>query len=278
MTTVADCMAVLDALYPAANAAEWDAVGLVVGDPGVDVRRVHVAVDPTEEVAVEAVATGAELLLTHHPLFLRGVHAVPATTPGGRVVATLVRGGCALMTAHTNADVARPGVSDALLAVLGVPGPGEPLQLLASGGEARLGLGRVGDLSRPETLRAFLARAAACLPATPAGVRAGGDPERLLRRVAVCGGSGGDLADAARAAGADVFVTADLRHHVALDALAAGGLALVDVTHWASERPWCDDVAQRLGAALPAVTVSVSTRVTDPWSLHEPTAPGGPSS
>ncbi len=118
--TVADCLAVLDRAYDPAWAEEWDAVGLTAGAPGDEVRRVHFAVDPTQEVADEAVAAGAQLLVTHHPLFLRGVHGIAETSAGGRVVTTLVRAGCALFTAHTNADVARPGVSDALAAALGL--------------------------------------------------------------------------------------------------------------------------------------------------------------
>lgn len=129
---------------------------------------------------------------------------------------------------------------------------------------APTGLGRVGSLPVETTLGEFTALVAGVLPATAAGVRASGPSSRPVRRVAVCGGSGGDLAGAASAAGADVLVTADLRHHTALEA----PLPVVDVAHWASEWPWCADVAARLGAALPDVTVDVSTQVTDPWELH----------
>lgn len=124
----------LEGLYPAGTAQSWDAVGLVCGDPDEPVRRVLLAVDPTAAVVDEALEWGAQLLVTHHPLLLRGVHGVPATTAKGRLVHRLVRGGCALLTAHTNADVASPGVSDALARVIGlgdlrplVPGPVAPL-------------------------------------------------------------------------------------------------------------------------------------------------------
>jgi dinuclear metal center YbgI/SA1388 family protein len=127
--TVADCLAIFDAAYDPSWAQDWDTVGLTAGAPGDEVSRVHFAVDPTQEVADEAVAAGAQLLVTHHPLFLRGVHAIAETSAGGRVVTTLVRAGCALFTAHTNADVARPGVSDALADALGLQEtrPIEPL-------------------------------------------------------------------------------------------------------------------------------------------------------
>ncbi len=109
-----DAVAVLDELYPPSWAASWDAVGLVCGDPSAEVRRVHFAVDPVEAVVDEALAVGADLLVTHHPLYLRGTSSVAATTPKGRVVHRLIAGGCGLLVAHTNADIARPGVNDAL--------------------------------------------------------------------------------------------------------------------------------------------------------------------
>ena len=95
-------------------------MGLVYGDPSQAVGKVLFAVDPTIEVAREAASWGADLLVVHHPLFLRGVHGFAETTPKGRTLATLVRAGCALFTAHTNADRAEPGVSDAMAAALGL--------------------------------------------------------------------------------------------------------------------------------------------------------------
>lgn len=117
---LADVVAVLERLYPPASAEPWDAVGLVCGDPQAPVRRVLLAVDPVADVVAEALAWEADLVLAHHPLLLRPVHGVPATTAKGRVVHDLVRSGCALYVAHTNADSARPGVSDALARVLGL--------------------------------------------------------------------------------------------------------------------------------------------------------------
>ncbi len=123
--------------YPPATAESWDAVGLVYGDPEAQARKVMFAVDPTLEVAREAVAWGADLLVVHHPLFLTPVHGFPATDPKGRTLATLAAAGCALLTAHTNADQAVDGVSEALALALGleqlqpiVPSAGEPLDKL----------------------------------------------------------------------------------------------------------------------------------------------------
>lgn len=129
--------AVVDLLhtwYPPSTAESWDAVGLVVGDPEAVVSKVMFAVDPTEEVAREAVAWGADLLVVHHPLFLKPVNGFAATTPKGRTLHVLASGGCALLTAHTNADQAVGGVSEAMALALGLrdlgpllPAPGEAM-------------------------------------------------------------------------------------------------------------------------------------------------------
>jgi dinuclear metal center YbgI/SA1388 family protein len=374
--SLADVISVLDELYDPRDAETWDAVGLVCGDPSQPVRKVLFAVDPVEDVIDEALAWGADLIVAHHPLLLTAVHGVPTSDPRGAIVHRLIRAGVALFTAHTNADVAPHGVSDALadniglvdleplaplpstlldglatyvpygdaervldaLAAAGagavgdysrcawwvdgqgtfVPGPdSEPtigeVGKVAAVGETRLelvlprgrraaviealrsahpyempafqlvelapepgdkGLGRVGSLPNPVTFRDFVPRVGLALLPTTWGVRGAGDPERLVRRVAVCGGSGGSLIARAGSVGADAFVTADLRHHVALDTLADGGPGLVDVAHWASEQPWTLDAALRvryvLGQRGTNVEVTASQLRTDPWTIAAP--------
>ena len=375
MPNLADVIDVLESAYDPRWAESWDAVGLVCGDPSADVRRVHLAVDPVAAVVDEAIAGGAQLLVTHHPLFLGGTTSVAATTAKGRVVHRLISAGCALYVAHTNADVANPGVSDALadtlslrdlrplqahdgdagdklvtfvpagvvdrvldaLAAAGAgaigdydrcaflspgtgtfrPGPGahptsgtpgevervdevrlemvvprgrrtavlralvaahpyeEPawdLMPMAPTPTSR-GLGRVGELPQPTTLATFTAMAATALPATAWGVRAAGDPRRLIRTVAVCGGSGGSLAETAERAGADVLLTADLKHHATSEAIEDDVVALVDAAHWATEWPWLGQAARLVAAGVAAaadtVETTISTTVTDPWTVHE---------
>ena len=364
----------LDRLYDPRWAESWDAVGLVCGDPAAEVSRVLFAVDPVEAVVDEALDWGASLLVTHHPLLLRSVHGVPATTSKGRVVHRLIQAGCGLFVAHTNADAADPGVSDALAEALGLvdiapldpvaqdsqdklvtfvpdkhapalidalaaagagsigpydrcawtvhgtgtfrPGPTATPTIGAPGRVERVeevrvemvlprsrrtavvaalrsahpyeepafdvielaslpstrGIGRVGSLPEPETLEEFTARVASALPETVWGVRAAGDPEAPVRRVAVCGGAGDSLLPAAAHSGVDVYVTADLRHHPATEAIADGGPALVDVAHWASEWPWLPVAAGRLVAALKEEGTTVETRIsstcTDAWTVH----------
>jgi dinuclear metal center YbgI/SA1388 family protein len=297
--TVADIVRELEKIYPPETAADWDAVGLVCGDPATPVRKILFAIDPTLAVVEEAKEYGAQLLVTHHPLFLRGVHSVAATSAKGRVVHELLGAGCALFVAHTNADAAAPGVSDALARVIGLedltPLVGEPVgdpdgAAGAAGaggagggdGEGSIGIGRVGNLPTTVSLHELALIVAGALPATVQGVRAAGPEVGRVRRVAVCGGAGDDLFDAVRRSGADAFVTADLRHHPALEAReeSDGPPWLVDVSHWASEWPWLAGCADRVMAALGDVQTTVEARVsttrTDPWTMHVPSR-GGPA-
>lgn len=120
MPALSDVVSLLHGWYPPETADSWDAVGLVHGDPDQQVAKVLFAVDPTLEVAREAADWGADLLVVHHPLFLKPVHGFAATTPKGRTLAALAGAGCALLTAHTNADQALGGVSEAMAAALGL--------------------------------------------------------------------------------------------------------------------------------------------------------------
>ncbi|MEV5141452.1 Nif3-like dinuclear metal center hexameric protein [Streptomyces syringium] len=271
MPVLSEVIAALDALWPPERAEQWDAVGTVCGDPDASVGRVLFAVDPVQEVVDEAVELGADLLVTHHPLYLRGTTTVAASTFKGRVVHTLIKNDIALHVAHTNADRADPGVSDALAGALDLRVTG-PLVPDPSDSGGRRGLGRICEVEPPLTLAAFAARAAERLPATAQGIRVAGDPERLIRTVAVCGGSGDSLFDDVRAAGVDAYVTADLRHHPASEAQHHSPLALVDAAHWATEWPWIeqaaaqlDEISDRHGWGL---RTHISRTVTDPWTAH----------
>ncbi|GAA3991804.1 MULTISPECIES: Nif3-like dinuclear metal center hexameric protein [Streptomyces] len=274
MPRLSEVITALENLWPAARAESWDAVGTVVGDPDQEVTRVLFAVDPVQEIVDEALKLGADLLVTHHPLYLRGTTTVAASTFKGRVVHTLIKNDIALHVAHTNADKADPGVSDALAGALDlrvvrplVPDPADP--------SGRQGLGRICELDHPLSLRDFAARAAERLPATAQGIRVAGDPEAVIRTVAVSGGSGDSLFEDVRAAGVDAFLTADLRHHPASEFIADHAhspLALLDAAHWATEWPWCelaaaqlDEISDRNGWDL---RVHVSKTVTDPWTAH----------
>ena len=371
MPTLNEIVDLFHGWYPPDTADDWDAVGLVYGDPADAVRKVMFAVDPAPAVTAEAAEWGADLLVVHHPLFLKPVHGFAATTPKGRTLATLAKAGCALLTAHTNADQAVGGVSEALATALGLteqrplraasgtavdkltvytPADGAaPVRAaIAEAGAGRIGaydfasfssagkgrfrplegaepaIGTVGEietvdevrievvldralrsrvvaamlaahpyeepaydvvaLANPETaaagtgrvglverttLHEFAAAVAAALPETVHGVRVAGDPERSVRRIALCGGAGDFLLDEVARSDADVYVTSDLRHHPAAEFAEHGGPALVDVAHWAAEWTWLPVVEARVRETLgDSVETRVSTINTDPWTLR----------
>ncbi len=275
--TVADVMTLMEQWYPASTAESWDKVGLIVGDPSRRVERIYLAVDPVHDTIDEAAASGADMMITHHPLYLRGTSFLPESDPKGALVARLIRRGIALFNAHTNADVAHDGVAHALADLVGVK-ESEPLDTAGVDSEGRpIGLGRIGTIT-PTTFGEFADHVASVLPAGPNGLLSGGDENATIRTVAVSGGSGDHFLDLARQRGADVYLSADLRHHPASEHLEGGAPFLLCASHWASEWPWLPHLAQRLTAASSVanveVAVEVSTIVTEPWTRHRPTTGG----
>lgn len=358
--------------YPPRFAEEWDRVGLVCGDLDAEVTSILLAVDPTRAVAQEAVDKQTQLLIVHHPLYLRGTSSVAAQTPKGEVVHRLISAGVGLLTAHTNADTPASGVSAAMAQRLGLVEavPLDPAEqpydqlvvfvpidaaeavrgAMASAGAGHLGnydsctfsltgtgrfrplegaqpaigqvgaveaveevriealvarestpavieairqahpyeevahfvspqnlsapsdrgAGRIGQLPQPMSLREFAELVRQQLPATAHGVRVAGDPEKRVSTVALCGGSGDFLLDQARAVGADVYLTSDLRHHPALEHREYHSTtALVDVAHWAAEWCWLPLLQSRLQEHLgEKLKVEVSTLNTDPWTFR----------
>jgi dinuclear metal center YbgI/SA1388 family protein len=258
----------VEQLWPVDRAESWDSPGLVVGDPSTTVRHIHLAVDAVLKTADEALLMGADLLLTHHPLLLRGVTTVDETTTKGALIAKLIRGGASLLAAHTNADVVQTGTSRVLAHQLGLVDP-RPLDPTEHG--ASTGIGVVARFERPLTLMALARLLTDILPPTASGVRVAGDHDRVVETVALCAGAGDSLLGHPSVQNADVFITSDLRHHPASDArermLLGRGPALVDISHWASEWLWLDTAAAELRRVLPDVEVTLSDLRTDPWDF-----------
>ena len=276
---LAQVVAAFHDLYPPQLAAGWDASGLVCGRAAAPVKHVHFAVDALAATADEAVEHGAGLLITHHPLLLRGAQFIPDTDYKGHVLHTLIEGQCGLLGAHTNADAAIAGVNEALCDALNLTDRtalAEPQTQELGGEEHPVGTGRVGTLPEPLTLRALSERLADALPATAGGLRIAGRPEQRISRVALCGGAGDSLFEAVRSVGADVYITADLRHHPASEfreqELVRGTeCALIDCSHAASESLWLQRAGERLQALLAerghSITFTVSSLITDPWDF-----------
>lgn len=214
---------VLETLYPLRYAEEWDEPGLIVGDLNHEVNRIVFAADPTSAIVDKAVATGADLLVTHHPLFFRSVHEASGLGFRGDIVRRLYQHGCGLWVGHTNADAAYRGVGQAAADYFGLVGS-QPLVPIEDTAAAHpVGLGRVGRLPEPITLKDFAQRVFDEVSdhgmVTALGIQMCGDPEALVRRIAILPGSGDSLFNEVRETGADVYVTSDLRHHPVTDAI-----------------------------------------------------------
>lgn len=259
MPTIGDVIAQIDTWFPPESAEDWDAVGLLTGRRGDQVTGMAFAVDITAATIDWALQQEAQLLFVHHPLYLRGTTNVDGDSAKGALIHRAITGGLAVFVAHTNADVARPGVSDAIAEAMGLRET-RPIRALPT--DATLGVGRVGRLAQPCDLRTFVRRVTEVLPASPSGIRWAGDPDRRISRVAVCGGAGDDLLDEIDA---DVYVTSDLRHHVASEYLATDRAALIDVPHAAAEAMWLEPLAERVRQAFPDLVTDVYPGTTDPW-------------
>jgi len=266
-STVADVNAVVERLWPLSGAESWDAPGLVSGSPAAPVASILLTVDVVADVVAEAIELGAGLIVAHHPLLLRGVTSIAEDRYKGAVLASLIRGGCALIAAHTNADVVETGTSAALAEALGLV----DVAPITQGESPTRGIGRTGRLAEPTTLGRLARRLGDILPPTASGVRVSGDYDQPVHSVALCGGAGDSLLSEPAVLAADVYITSDLRHHPASEARenarVNGGPALIDVSHWASEWLWLEAAAGELREALPGVTVTVSELRTDPWDF-----------
>jgi dinuclear metal center YbgI/SA1388 family protein len=349
--TVRDVWRALDDHFPFAHRADWDNVGILLGDPGAPVRSVLVALDATPAVLSALRRRPADLLVTHHPVVFRPLPAIRPDRPEAAAAYALLRAGVAAISAHTNADVAPRGVSHAMARRLGLRGirpliPGEPssdackvvvfvpgshadavLAAAAGAGAARIGdyqrcsfrsegtgtflpregadpylgapgreervpevrletvaagsllpavlravraahpyeepaidvvplrgaalgggVGAVGDLPGPEPLADALERVRRAL--RPSWVRVAGPRRKTVRRVAIVGGSGAEFAGAAREAGADLYVTGDVKYHQALEAEAAG-MPVADIGHGSGERWILPEFRRVLRARFP---------------------------
>lgn len=235
MISVQELFDALEARIPRELSCGWDNDGLACcPDPTAPVRGVLVALDATEDAVAEAERRGCNLLLSHHPMLFRGIRAVNGDDTASRKIIRLIQAGISSASFHTRLDALPGGVNDTLAAVLGLSdvrpfgsGDGE------DGNPAGMPLGRIGSLPTPEPFEAFCERVKSALH-LPALL--GADCGRTIRQVAVLGGAGDDDLDAAREAGADAYVTGELRYHQLCDA-PYSGMTLIAAGHYHTEFP-----------------------------------------
>lgn len=256
MTTVDDLCRAMEAIAPARLAEKWDNVGLLVGDRDANADRVLLAIDLTREVLDEALSLGCTAVVAYHPVIFDGLKRVLA----GSMAYALVRAGVAVYSPHTSLDIADGGTNDVLADAVGM-NERRPLRVtsMAEG----LGLGRVGEVA-PVERGVLLAKVRTALGIDHLVVA--GPSTGEVTRVAVGAGACGDLLNEVIASGAGLYVTGEMRHHDALRA-AAAGVTVACALHSNSERKTLDVLAQRLRAALPGATVTVSTADRDPFRV-----------
>lgn len=236
-------VSVLDELAAFALAESWDNVGLMAGDPKQRVDSIAVALDPTEEVLDEAVANGCNVIVTHHPLIFKPLKSLRTDQPVGRLLAKAMAAGVAVIACHTNLDLVGGGVNDVLAARFGL----QDTRSLDTAGDGQMGFGRIGMLSAPLSGPKMLAQLAQILD-VDALAYAGPLPESV-DTLAVCGGSGSELAEAAYRLGAQMYVTGEVKHSTARWAEAAG-FCVVDGGHFATENPVIPEFAALLQRTL----------------------------
>lgn len=232
MVKVQDIYDYIDAKAPFSTQMDFDNAGLLVGDKGTHVNRIMVALDATLPVVREAARKRCQLLVTHHPLIFHPLKAVTPSDPTQATVAELIRRNMALICAHTNLDAAPGGVNDVLMERLGVKTTGI-LDEFGVGANGPYGMGRVGELAKPMEPKAFAAMVKKALGTRAVRAVPGSGP---VKKVAACGGAGGDMVELAASLGMDAYVTADVKHHEFLAAQALG-ITLLDAGHYATENP-----------------------------------------
>lgn len=254
MVTVQDVFTVLNNAAPVTRKMDFDNVGILVGDPNRQVTKLLTALDITDEVVNEAIELGAELIVSHHPLFF-SLKAVRSDDLIGKTVLSLAENRIAAICMHTNLDISRGGVNDALSDCLGLR---DIECLTVSGTEANgesYGLGRIG-FTDEVSLEEYLPAVKEKLGANGLRYAVGSGK---VHKVAVCGGSGGSELEAVRSAGCDTFITADVKYNCFLDA-ANMGINIIDAGHFPTEDVVVERLVNLMSAQFPELFIKKSER------------------
>jgi len=256
---IRDIISGIDQKAPFGLAENWDNVGLLVGSPEQEVRTVLIGLDPTNTVVDEALARGADTIITHHPVIFRPLSAIDTSSPEGRILEKALANRLAIIACHTNLDTAGNGVSDILATELGLS---ELTPLLPSPAAEHpdTGLGRIGIYRQPLAIGEFVTRALKVL-GLPVLQVAGPLPE-TVSRVAVCGGSGSEFAERAHAQGADIYLTAEVKHHIARWA-EERDFCIIDGSHYGTEQHAVRLLAEKLAQLAAAGSWNIRILQTD---------------
>ncbi|MBQ8837904.1 MAG: Nif3-like dinuclear metal center hexameric protein [Bacteroidales bacterium] len=248
---VKDIIKVIEDFAPLDVQEGWDNSGLCVGSPDAPVSSVLLGLDCTSELVDEAVACGADMIVTHHPLIFSGLKRISPEDPVGEAVIKAIKAGISIYAAHTNADKVISGVSGAMAARLGL----SDVTILDEDGEGT-GLGAVGDLPEPldaeEAIRFVKERFGLKMMRTSRPISG------KIGRIAVCGGSGGSLIGAARRSGAQLYVSGDISYH---NFFTREGFMIMDIGHYESEIEIVDILFSLLRKNFPTFAVRITQNI-----------------
>lgn len=239
---VGDIVNLMEELAPPELAESWDNVGLLLGSRNAAVNRIMVSLDVTADVIRDAVEKQADMIISHHPVLFRPIKAINDSSVAGSQLIQLIKAGIAVYCAHTNLDKAKYGTDDTLADLLGL----QDIRLLASDHSCSVGqpgFGRIGKLPERQPLEQYLKKVKEILRAVRVDFI--GDPDREIQVVASCAGAGGDFIELARGAGAELFITGEVKYHEELPVL-DGDMALAAFGHYATELPAMNHLIQRL--------------------------------
>lgn len=226
---VRELIQVLETIAPPVYGCDWDNIGLMFGRGSDEVHNIYIALDATDETIEAAEARGCDFLLTHHPLLFEAVRRIDETTLAGRRLLRLAECKMACYGMHTSFDAAPGAMGDLAAERLGIK---ETVPMMVT--EAPGGIGRLGCRDTPVSLRDFCGQVKRAFALPAVTLYDGGEPDRLISKIAVLPGSGKGEAELALSMGAEVYVTGDMTHHAALDAVAQG-LAVIDAGHYGLE-------------------------------------------
>ena len=248
---VKEIISAIEEFAPLSIQEGWDNSGLCVGSPEDEVTSVLLALDCTPELVDEAVACGADMIVTHHPLIFKGLKKISVEDQVGEAVVKAIRAGISIYAAHTSADKVLAGVSGAMAARLGL----KNVRILDEDGEGT-GLGTIGDLAVPMTAEEAVdfVKERFSLKA----MRTSRPVEGMVSRVAMCGGSGGSLISAAKAAGADLYISGDISYH---NFFTEKDFMIMDIGHYESEIEIVDILFSLIKKKFPTFAVRITQNV-----------------
>ena len=245
---VKDIINIIEEFAPLSIQESWDNSGLCIGSPEDEVSSVLLGLDCTPELVDEAIACGADMIVTHHPLIFSGLKKISPENQIGEVVMKAIKAGIAVYAAHTNADKVIAGVSGAMAARLGL----DNVEILDEDGDGT-GLGVVGDFKEPMTVDDAIIYIKEKFELKV--VKASKPIEGLISRVAMCGGSGGSLIGKAVASGAQLYISGDISYH---NFFTQKGFMLMDIGHYESEKEIVEILFSLIKKNFPTFAVRIT--------------------